>query len=190
MALDAPGHRRPQRAYVQGVLAIGLLSPTPARMAQQIYAHCRQPVGPEAASLPCDRSADALLQLRIPAGASGHGHRKGGGAALQHHAARPIHEVQAAQAQPRQLTRRPGMAVGGIPQGDVDHARPKRRVAIQQVELLAGAQLGQQRLGAGLWISGWQGWAHHDLVTPLARAWHWVGPLILRPNRESWLIAI
>ena len=82
------------------------------------------------------------------------------------------------------------MAVGGIPQGDVDHARPKRRVAIQQVELLAGAQLGQQRLGAGIWISGWKAWAHHEVVTPLAWAGYGVGPLILRPNRESWLIAI
>jgi hypothetical protein len=144
MALDAAGHRRPQRADVQRVLAVGLLGAAPAGMTQQIHTHRRQPVGAETARLPGDRLADPLLQLRIPAGTAGHRHRESGGATVQHHPARPIDEVQAAQTQPRQPPSRPGMAVGGVPQRDVGHARPERCVAIKQAQLLVGAQLRQQ----------------------------------------------
>ena len=90
-----------------------------------------------------------MLQLRIPAGAPGHRHRKAGGASLEHHTPRPIDKLQSRQPQAGQLARRPGVAVGGIPQGDVGHPRPEGRVAIKQGQLFCIAELGQQHQGPG-----------------------------------------
>lgn len=108
VALQAPDAGGPHGTNVHRIFAVGFLGPAPAGMAQQVDADRRHPVGPKRTGLQGDRLTDALLQLRIPAGAPGHRHRKGGGAALEHHAPRPIDKLQSRQPQAGQLARRPG----------------------------------------------------------------------------------
>jgi hypothetical protein len=148
-ALQAAGAGGPHGTHMHWVFAVGLLGPAPAGMAQQVDADRRHPVGPKRTGLQGDRLPDALLQLRIPAGAPGDRHRKGGGTTLEHHTPRPIDKLQSRQPQAGQLVRRPGVAVGGIRQGDVGHPRPKGRVAIKQGQLLCIVELGQQHQGPG-----------------------------------------
>ena len=149
VALQAPDAGGPHGTHLHRIFAVGLLGPAPAGMAQQVDADRRHPVGPKRTGLQGDRLTDALLQLRIPAGAPGDRHRKGGGASLEHHTPRPIDKLQSRQPQTGQLARRPGVAVGGIPQGDVGHPRPEGRVAIKQGQLFCIAELGQQHQGPG-----------------------------------------
>ena len=158
VALQPPGHRRPQLPHVQRVFAIALLGAAPARVAQQVDAHRRHPVGAKGAGLPGDRCTDLFLQLRIPAGPAGDRRRKRGGAALQHHPPGAIHEVQTWQSQAWHQAGGPGVAVGGIPQGDVRHARPEGGGAAEQAQLFGAAELLQQGFGPG--GGGGQGGVH------------------------------
>ena len=149
VALQAADAGGPHGTHMHRIFAVGLLGPAPAGMAQQVDADRRHPVGPKRTGLQGDRLTDALLQLRIPAGAPGDRHRKAGGASLEHHTPRPIDKLQSRQPQAGQLARRPGVAMGGIPQGDVGHPRPEGRVAIKQGQLFCIAELGQQHQGPG-----------------------------------------
>ena len=160
VTLQPAGHRCPESAHMDGVFAVGLLGAAPARMAQQIDADRRHPVGTEGAGLQGDRLADALLQLRIPAGAAGDRHREGGGATHQSHTAGTIDELQPRQSQRRPPPRRPWMAMGGIPQGDVGHPRPEGRIAREQGQLLRRAEPCQQRPGLRLRPDDPSGFSH------------------------------
>ena len=131
-----------------GILAVGLLGPAPAGVAQQVHTHRRHPVGTKRAGLPGDGLADPLLQVDVPAGAPGDRHGKGGGAPLQHHPPRTIDKLQPLQAVAGQHPGRPGMAVGGIGNGDVDHAGPEGGGARKEGEFLGRLQASQQQTGS------------------------------------------
>ena len=147
VALQAPGHGGAQASEQHGVFAVGLLGPAPAGVPQQVDADSRHPVGAETAGLQGDRFADALLEFVIPAGTAGDRHREGGGAPLEHHPAGTIDELQAAEPEARHRPSRPGMAVGGVMESDVGHARPEGSISLEQGQLLGCAEGGQQRLG-------------------------------------------
>src|SRR5207245_1394868 len=87
---------------VAGVLAIGLLCPTPGRVVQQVHADAPDEVGALGPGLRTDRRADALLESRVPRRAPGHRHREAGGV-TERDAARPVAEPDAGKAEPRDL---------------------------------------------------------------------------------------
>ena len=147
VALQAPGHGRTQASQQHGVFAVGLLGPAPAGMPQQVDADRRYPVGAETAGLASDRFTDTLLQLVIPAGAAGDRHGEGGGAALQHHPTRSIDKLQSGKPEPRDRTGRPGMAMGGVMEGDIGHPGPERRIAVQKRQLFGRGEGRQQQQG-------------------------------------------
>ena len=142
MALNAPGDGGPHGAHMEGIFAVGLLGPAPARVTQQVHTHGCEQVGPEGASLLGHGHADPLFELHIPAGTTGQGHRKGGGAPLEHHPPRPIHKPQAAG--------RPRVAMQAIAQHRVGHALPIGQIALEAIQLLRQAQLAEQGPGSGL----------------------------------------
>ena len=63
VALDAPGEGGAHLADVVGVLAVGLLGPSPGGVTEHVHAHAAVEVGAHGAELLPDGVADALLQL-------------------------------------------------------------------------------------------------------------------------------
>ena len=102
VALQAAGQRGAELADVVRVLAVGLLRPTPRRMAQHVDAHRAGEVRADGPQLPTDGVADPLLELRVPRRAASHRHREAGRVA-DHRAARPVAEPDAGQADPLDL---------------------------------------------------------------------------------------
>ncbi len=68
MALETPGQRRPHLTDMVGVLAVGLLGPTPRRMPEQVHAHRAGEIGAGRTQLAPDRVADPLLEVGVPGG--------------------------------------------------------------------------------------------------------------------------
>ena len=168
VALQTAAAGRAHGPEQHGILAVGLLGPAPAGVAQQVHTHRRHPVGPKRTGLPGDGLADPLLEVDVPAGAPGDRHRKGGGAPLQHHPPRTIHELQPPQAVIGQHPGRPGVAVGGIGNGDVDHAGPEGGGATQVGELLGRREGGQQLAGSRFRRTGGGRGKHGVATTELA----------------------
>ena len=76
-----PPHERGAHLAEQvAVLAVGLLGPTPRRMAQQVDAHPGEQVGAVRAGLDPDGVADRLLELGVERRAPRHRHRERGAA--------------------------------------------------------------------------------------------------------------
>ena len=91
LLLHGPGQRGAVFAQQEGVLAVGLLGSSPARIAHQVDAHAREVVGVLGDGLVRDGLAEAVLQLRIEGGRPQHGHREAGGIA-HHNAPGPVGE--------------------------------------------------------------------------------------------------
>ncbi len=160
VALYAAGQCGTHLPYVVGVLAVGLLSPAPGRMAQDVDAHAAVQVGPDGPELGADGLADPLLELHVPGGAPGHAHREAGGP-VHHHAPRSVGEGHSGQAQPLHPRGPEGALVVAL-LAQIRQAGPERRVAVQAPQLLVGGHRGhrggdvvrRRTLGRGLEAPG------------------------------------
>ena len=147
VALHAAHQGGPHLAQVVGILAKGLLGAAPGGMPQQVDAHPAKVVGAQGARFNADGVADALLQVDVPRRAAGHGHRKAGGM-VHDHAAGPIAEADAGDAQPGVLAGVDGTKVVGA-----HHFEPvaeRAGIARHLVDLVGQGHLGQQLVDPGL----------------------------------------
>ena len=103
-ALGAPGEGGPDLAEVVRIVAVGLLGPTPGRVAGQVDADPAEEVAAQGADLPADHVADLLLELDVPGGAAGHGDRERG-AVAGHAATGSVDEPRAGKPEPLDLRR-------------------------------------------------------------------------------------
>jgi len=91
---------------------------------------------------------------------------------MQHHTSGAIDKPQPFQPQPGQYTRGPGVAMGGIPQGNGGHAWPKPSGAADQGQFLLQRELLEQSLSASL-MGGGAGAHPRTLWRWLERTSHW-----------------
>ena len=147
VALHAAREGGAQLADVERVLAVRLLRPTPGRVAQHVHAHAAVEVGADGAQLAADGVADALLEVDVPRRAAGHAHREAGGRA-DDHAARPVGEVEAGDAEPVDLGRGERAPVVAA-LAEVVEPGPERQVAVEAPAPLVGRHQGDEVGGLG-----------------------------------------
>ena len=99
VALDAAGQRCPDLADVVRILAVGLLCPSPRRVAEHVHAHAAVEVGTDGSELAADGVADALLEVEVPRRAASHGDGEAGGA-IDDDAPRAVAEREPRQPEP------------------------------------------------------------------------------------------
>ncbi len=140
VALHAPGQGGAHLAHVVGVLAVGLLGPSPGGMAQDVDAHAAVQVGAHGPQLGPDGLADPLLQVDVPGGTAGHADREAGGL-VDHHTPRPVGEGESGKPQAVDPGGPEGALVIAL-LAQVDEAGPERRVAVEAPQLLVGGHGG------------------------------------------------
>ena len=102
VALCTAHERDPHAAQVDGVLAVGLLRPPPARVAQDVHDRRKDHAPALRAGLGADRLADALLERLVPRRATRHADREARRVPADGaHAARPVEHPDAGDAQAR-----------------------------------------------------------------------------------------
>ncbi len=129
VALHPSGQRRAHLAEVVGVLAVGLLRPSPRRVAQGVHADPAVQVGAHGPQLAPDGIADALLEVEVPRGAAGHGDGEGGGVA-DHHTARPVAEGEPGDAEAVDARGEERAAVVATV-AEIGHPRPEGDVTVE-----------------------------------------------------------
>ncbi len=145
VALQAPGEGGPELAHVMGVLAVGLLGPTPRRVAQEVDAHGAGQVRPDGPQLLADGLPHPLLEDGVPGRAAGHGHREAGGVA-DHCPAGPVAEPDPREADPLHLGAVAGGPVVAVI-GQEAEPRPRRQVTVEAPQPLLRAQAGDEGPG-------------------------------------------
>src|SRR5450755_1015328 len=80
------------------ILAVGLLRPTPRRVAQDVDAHSTVEVGSHGPELNANGFADPFFEIDVPCGAAGHADREAGGL-VDHHTPRAVGEGKSGQPQ-------------------------------------------------------------------------------------------
>ena len=151
---DAAGEGGTQLAEVVGVLAVGLLGPTPRRVAEGVHAHAAVEVGTDRAQLAADGLADALLEVDVPRRPAGHRDREAGRVA-DHDATGPVAEREPGDAEPGD----PGAEEGPLvvaARGHVGHPGPERQVAVEApgaLRLRSSARRDPRGLRGGLTCS-------------------------------------
>jgi hypothetical protein len=147
VALGAPHEGGTHLAEQVGILAEGLLRPSPGRVAQQVHAHPGEQVGAQRPALDADDVAHPLLEVGVERGAPGHGDREGGGVAHDHAAG------AVAEADPREAEagERAGHVRGlVVVPSHLGEALHQGTVPRQQVQLLVQRHLVDEVAGAGL----------------------------------------
>ena len=139
VALCTAHERDPHAAQVDGVLAVGLLRPPPARVAQDVHDRRKDHAAALRAGLGADRLADALFERLVPGRTTRHADREAGrGSADGAHAARPVDHPDAGDAQARNRRDATGEARGA----DAD--------AVHLTELLGEGHAGEESTDATL----------------------------------------
>ena len=100
VALDALDGRHRHLPQQVGILAVGLLGPAPAGMAEDVDADAAVEVGALGPQLLADGVGHAALETAVEGGAASHGHRERRGV-VQDHALRTVGEEQGRDEQPR-----------------------------------------------------------------------------------------
>ena len=132
--LQASGERGRHLPHVARVLAIGFLSPAPRRMAQQVQADRTGEGGAGRPQLGAHDPPHPLLEFRVEGGPAGHRHRERGGRS-DHATPWTVGEVEARDAQPFDVDRRPGMGVVA-PAQQIREAGPERHIPVEAAQLL------------------------------------------------------
>src|SRR5439155_692238 len=139
VALCTAHERDPHAAQVDGVLAVGLLRPPPARVAQDVHDRRKDHAAALRAGLGADRLADALLERLVPRRATRHADREAGRVSADGaHAARPVEHPDAGDAQARN------------PRDAACEARGEDADAVHLTELLGEGHAGEESTDATL----------------------------------------
>ena len=146
--LEATGHGGSHPARQHRILAVALLRAPPRGVAEQVDAHGSGVVRIPRPRLQADRSADALLQRRIPGRGPGHRYREGGRGA-DHHPPGAIAETDAGDAEPPD---RSGNEGPPAQQHRDERQQPPGGVAVEQPEELLIGHLVDQLVCGGVGI--------------------------------------
>ena len=99
VSLHAPGQGGAHLADMVRVFPVGLLGPSPRRVAEHVHAHAAVQIGAHCPQLLADGRADPFLEVGVPGGPPGHADREAG-RLVDHDPPRAVGEREAGQPDP------------------------------------------------------------------------------------------